>query len=142
MRNYDQFYINGEWVDPVEAKSLDVINPATEEVCGTISLGSAADVDKAAKAEKTRLKEEERLAKKADEITAKAAAGRIREEEKEKSRKEKAERDSAKAIERERMKAERERERENQKAERERKLEDTRKLAALEKSQTGGNISG
>ena len=42
-----QFYIDGEWVDPVEPRTLDVINPATEEVCGRISLGSAADVDKA-----------------------------------------------------------------------------------------------
>jgi len=42
-----KFYINGEWVDPVTPNTLDVINPATEEPCGTISLGSAADVDKA-----------------------------------------------------------------------------------------------
>ncbi|GHD09018.1 aldehyde dehydrogenase [Halioglobus japonicus] len=50
MREYDKFYINGEWVDPVEPKSMDVINPATEKVCARISIGSAADVDKAAKA--------------------------------------------------------------------------------------------
>lgn len=50
MKIYDKFYINGAWVDPVTPKSLDVINPATEEVCATISIGSAADVDKAAKA--------------------------------------------------------------------------------------------
>ncbi|MDX1518171.1 MAG: aldehyde dehydrogenase family protein, partial [Woeseiaceae bacterium] len=42
-----QFYIDGKWVDPVEPRTLDVINPATEEVYGRISLGSAADVDKA-----------------------------------------------------------------------------------------------
>ena len=47
MRDYMQFYINGEWVDPVTPRSLDVIDPATEEVAGHISLGSAADVDKA-----------------------------------------------------------------------------------------------
>ncbi|MDX1405954.1 MAG: aldehyde dehydrogenase family protein [Woeseiaceae bacterium] len=47
-----KFYINGEWVDPVEPKPFDVINPATEEVCGRISLGSAADVDKAVAAAK------------------------------------------------------------------------------------------
>lgn len=52
MRVYDQFYINGEWVDPVTAKSLEVINPANEEVCGSISIGSAADVDKAVAAAK------------------------------------------------------------------------------------------
>ena len=47
MREYLKFYINGEWVDPVEKKTLDVINPANEEVCGKIALGSAADVDAA-----------------------------------------------------------------------------------------------
>ena len=40
-----QFYIDGQWVDPVEPRTLDVVNPATEEVYGRISLGSAADVD-------------------------------------------------------------------------------------------------
>ena len=50
MREYLQFYIDGEWVDPVEPRTLDVENPATEEVAGRISLGSAADVDKAVRA--------------------------------------------------------------------------------------------
>lgn len=50
MRVYDKFYINGEWVEPVAPKSLDVINPATETVCARISIGSAADVDRAASA--------------------------------------------------------------------------------------------
>jgi len=45
MREMLQFYIDGQWVDPVTPNTLDVINPATEEVCGRISLGSAADVD-------------------------------------------------------------------------------------------------
>jgi aldehyde dehydrogenase (NAD+) len=47
MRNCTQFYIDGQWVDPVNPATAEVINPATEEVSGTISLGSAADVDKA-----------------------------------------------------------------------------------------------
>jgi aldehyde dehydrogenase (NAD+) len=42
-----QFYIDGAWVDPIEAKELKVINPATEEVAGVISMGSAKDVDRA-----------------------------------------------------------------------------------------------
>ncbi|MBT6044014.1 MAG: aldehyde dehydrogenase family protein [Gammaproteobacteria bacterium] len=68
MRDYMQFYINGEWVDPVTPKSLDVIDPATEEVSGHINAGSEADVDKAvnaaAQAFKTwsRTSKEERLA--------------------------------------------------------------------------------
>jgi aldehyde dehydrogenase (NAD+) len=45
MREMLQFYIDGKWVDPVEPNPFDVLNPATEEVCGRISLGSAADVD-------------------------------------------------------------------------------------------------
>ena len=50
MRDYLKFYINGSWVDPVTPKTLDVINPATEGVAGRISMGSAADVDRAVKA--------------------------------------------------------------------------------------------
>ncbi|HEV2364078.1 MAG TPA: aldehyde dehydrogenase family protein [Caulobacteraceae bacterium] len=50
MREYLKFYIDGQWVDPVTPKTMDVINPATEEVAGKISAGSAADVDKAVKA--------------------------------------------------------------------------------------------
>jgi aldehyde dehydrogenase (NAD+) len=42
-----QFYIDGAWVDPVEPKELKVINPATEEAAGVISMGSAKDVDRA-----------------------------------------------------------------------------------------------
>ena len=52
MRENRQFYMNGEWVDPVSPNSFDVINPATEEVCGHISMGSEADVDKAVAAAK------------------------------------------------------------------------------------------
>src|SRR5579871_6835099 len=42
-----QFYIDGAWVDPAEPKEFKVINPATEEVAGVISMGSAKDVDRA-----------------------------------------------------------------------------------------------
>jgi aldehyde dehydrogenase (NAD+) len=47
MKEALQFYIDGKWVDPVTPKTLDVINPTTEQPIGRISLGSAADVDKA-----------------------------------------------------------------------------------------------
>jgi aldehyde dehydrogenase (NAD+) len=46
------FYIDGRWVAPVESRTFDVINPATEDVYGRISLGSAADVDRAVAAAK------------------------------------------------------------------------------------------
>ncbi|HEY2047705.1 MAG TPA: aldehyde dehydrogenase family protein, partial [Caulobacteraceae bacterium] len=52
MRDCMKFYIDGKWVDPATPKSMDVINPATEEVCGHISAGSATDVDKAVAAAK------------------------------------------------------------------------------------------
>jgi aldehyde dehydrogenase (NAD+) len=42
-----QFYIEGRWVDPVEPKEFQVINPANETVAGVISMGSPQDVDKA-----------------------------------------------------------------------------------------------
>ena len=52
MRDMLQFYIDGKWVDPVEPNPFPVINPATEKVCGRISLGSAADVERAVAAAK------------------------------------------------------------------------------------------
>lgn len=50
--NTKQFYINGEWVDPIDGTDLDVINPSTEEVCATISLGGDADTQAAVAAAK------------------------------------------------------------------------------------------
>jgi aldehyde dehydrogenase (NAD+) len=50
MRVYLQFYIDGQWVDPIRPNSLDVDDPTTEEVSGRIALGSSADVDVAVQA--------------------------------------------------------------------------------------------
>ncbi|MFB7437084.1 aldehyde dehydrogenase family protein [Streptomyces mirabilis] len=47
MREYVKFYIGGQWTDPAGAGTFEVVNPATEEVCGKVALGSAADVDRA-----------------------------------------------------------------------------------------------
>ncbi|PKV82180.1 aldehyde dehydrogenase family protein [Nocardia fluminea] len=47
MREYLKFYIDGQWVDPAEPRTMDVVNPATEQVCGTVAVGTAADVDRA-----------------------------------------------------------------------------------------------
>ncbi len=47
MTDYLQFYIDGRWVPPVQPKTLDVIDPATEQPFARISVGSAADVDRA-----------------------------------------------------------------------------------------------
>ncbi|WP_328392982.1 aldehyde dehydrogenase family protein [Nocardia sp. NBC_00416] len=47
MREYLKFYIDGRWVEPAGDQTIEVVNPATEEVCGQVALGSAADVDAA-----------------------------------------------------------------------------------------------
>ena len=52
MRDYLKFYINGEWVDPVTPRALEVQNPANEEAYARISIGLKADVDKAVAAAK------------------------------------------------------------------------------------------
>jgi aldehyde dehydrogenase (NAD+) len=50
MREYLDFYIDGKWVKPLRPNASDVENPATEQVAGKISLGTADDVDVAVKA--------------------------------------------------------------------------------------------
>ena len=52
MKDLRQFYINGQWVDPVQTNDLHVENPANEEMIATISLGAAADVEAAVAAAK------------------------------------------------------------------------------------------
>ncbi len=47
-----QFYIGGRWVDPVQGRDCPVLDPSTEEVCATISLGGQADTDAAVAAAK------------------------------------------------------------------------------------------
>lgn len=68
MREYLQFYIDGQWVDPIDPATTETINPATEEVSGRIALGNAEDVDRAVGAARrafaswSRSSREERLA--------------------------------------------------------------------------------
>ena len=52
MKDCRQFYIDGKWVNPIHVHDFSVINPANEEPIATISLGSAADVDRAVAAAK------------------------------------------------------------------------------------------
>lgn len=47
MRVNDLFYIDGRWTPPEPAATLEVLNPATEQISGRIGAGSARDVDKA-----------------------------------------------------------------------------------------------
>ena len=55
MLDKRQFYINGQWVDPVAGRDLEVIDPSTEEVCAVISLGGRADSDAAVAAARAAL---------------------------------------------------------------------------------------
>ena len=47
MKDLRKFYIDGQWIDPVQSHDLDVENPASEELVATISLGAEADVNHA-----------------------------------------------------------------------------------------------
>jgi aldehyde dehydrogenase (NAD+) len=47
MQERLQFYIDGQWVDPIEPKVINVINPATEEPIARVALGGPKDVDRA-----------------------------------------------------------------------------------------------
>lgn len=52
MINKTKQYINGAWVESDSGETIDVINPATEEVFGKVAKGNQADVDKAVQAAK------------------------------------------------------------------------------------------
>ncbi|MBN36110.1 MAG: hypothetical protein CMM46_15305 [Rhodospirillaceae bacterium] len=44
------FFIDGQWVEPIHTSTLDVVDPATEQAVGVISLGTPDDLDKAVRA--------------------------------------------------------------------------------------------
>jgi acyl-CoA reductase-like NAD-dependent aldehyde dehydrogenase len=46
----DRIFIGGEWVEPAGADPIEVVNPTTEEVFGTIPGCSAVDADRAVEA--------------------------------------------------------------------------------------------
>lgn len=45
MQERLQLYIDGRWVDPIEGRAIDVIDPSTEQACARIALGGPKDVD-------------------------------------------------------------------------------------------------
>nr|WP_309100162.1 aldehyde dehydrogenase family protein [Fredinandcohnia onubensis] len=53
MRKNLKHFINGEWVQSTGSKTIDVLNPASEEVMGQISAGTKEDLDKAVEAAKS-----------------------------------------------------------------------------------------
>ena len=68
MQNLNKFYIDGEWVTPDSTTEFPVMNPATEQQIGVITLGNEDDVNRAVAAAKaafetySRTTKEERLA--------------------------------------------------------------------------------
>ena len=46
----DRLFIGGEWVEPAGSGTIDVLNPATEEVLGRVPEGGAEDADRAVRA--------------------------------------------------------------------------------------------
>ena len=47
MLDKRKFYIDGKWVDPLKPHDLSVLNPATEKPFAVITMGTAADIDRA-----------------------------------------------------------------------------------------------
>ena len=50
MHERKHLYIDGSWVEPIAHGSIDVVNPATEEVIGVVPVGGEEDVDAAVEA--------------------------------------------------------------------------------------------
>jgi aldehyde dehydrogenase (NAD+) len=53
-------YINGEWVNSTGTETVEVINPANEEVLALSPLGTSKDVEKAVMAAKEAFKKSHR----------------------------------------------------------------------------------
>ena len=47
MQTYDRLFIGGDWVTPAGTGTIDVVNPATEAVVGTVPEASPGDMDRA-----------------------------------------------------------------------------------------------
>ena len=50
MLNHKALFIDGRWITPSGQGIAEVINPATEEVAGSVPLGDERDVDNCAPA--------------------------------------------------------------------------------------------
>ncbi len=67
MQNLNKYYIDGAWVTPSSTREFPVMNPATEQQIGVITLGNEDDVNRAVAAAKaafetySRTTKEERL---------------------------------------------------------------------------------
>lgn len=52
MIEMNHFYIGGAWIAPQGAQTVPILNPATNRQIGTLTMGNAADVDRAVAAAK------------------------------------------------------------------------------------------
>ena len=48
-----RFFIDGGWVEPLGDRTLEVVDPSTEQPSGRVALGTAADIDRAVAAART-----------------------------------------------------------------------------------------
>jgi aldehyde dehydrogenase (NAD+) len=56
LRDYTKIYVNGQWVSPQGGTTVNIVNPATEQPAGRVSLATSADVDVAVKAARAAFK--------------------------------------------------------------------------------------
>src|SRR5215218_1540725 len=47
MKQYPHLYIDGQWTDPVDPREVELIDPTREEPFARVTIGTAADVDRA-----------------------------------------------------------------------------------------------
>nr|WTB09026.1 aldehyde dehydrogenase family protein [Streptomyces antimycoticus] len=47
MRQYPHLYIDGQWIEPIEPRHVDLVDPTREEAFARVALGSAADAERA-----------------------------------------------------------------------------------------------
>ena len=52
MHDREEIYINGKWIKAKGTEKINVINPSTEEIIGTIPVGNLEDIDYAIKSAK------------------------------------------------------------------------------------------
>ena len=55
MHTLDKFYTGGSWTHPHSRETLEVLNPATQQICARVACANTADVDAAVAAAKAAL---------------------------------------------------------------------------------------
>jgi aldehyde dehydrogenase (NAD+) len=55
MKQYPHLYIDGDWVEPLQARHVELVDPTREEPFATVAVGGAADADLAVAAAKRAL---------------------------------------------------------------------------------------